>query len=77
MSAVIEPTLAEIERAAILDRLAALEGHRTMTARSLDISLRTLTSRLHDYRLAGFAVTEPRQIEEHVSVRTCLEILNA
>jgi len=46
-------TLAEIERAAILDALERNRGERRSTARELGMSLRTLQYRLKEYGLAG------------------------
>jgi DNA-binding NtrC family response regulator len=46
-------TLAEIERAAILDALARNGGERRGTAEQLGMSLRTLQYRLKEYGLAG------------------------
>ena len=39
-------TLEQIEKEAIIDRLAACEGNRTKTAESLGVSIRTLQRRL-------------------------------
>jgi DNA-binding NtrC family response regulator len=46
-------TMAEIERAAILQTLEANDGDRKQTARQLEISLRTLQYRLKEYGLTG------------------------
>jgi transcriptional regulator with PAS, ATPase and Fis domain len=46
-------TLAEIEKAAILEALARSDGDRRITAQQLGISLRTLQYRLKEYGLAG------------------------
>jgi two-component system response regulator HydG len=46
-------SLAEIERAAILEELARHSGDRRATAEALGISLRTLQYRLKEYGMAG------------------------
>jgi transcriptional regulator with PAS, ATPase and Fis domain len=46
-------TLAEIERAAILEALARNRGERRITAEQLGMSLRTLQYRLKEYGLVG------------------------
>jgi hypothetical protein len=51
-------TLAEVERAHILDTLVCCHGNRTHAASLLDISLRCLRIKLHDYAQAGCAVCE-------------------
>jgi DNA-binding NtrC family response regulator len=48
------PTMAEIERRAILDTLQHTEGRRAEAARILDIGLRTLQRKLKDYRDQGY-----------------------
>ncbi len=45
-------TMAEIERFAILSTLDAIDGSTTRAAEMLDISVRTLQYRLHEYGLA-------------------------
>jgi hypothetical protein len=52
-------TLADVEREHILDTLVCCHGNRTQTARLLDISLRSLRIKLHDYTQAGCDVCEP------------------
>ncbi len=47
------PTLAEIERTAILEALTRNNGERRATAHELGISLRTLQYRLKEYGIAG------------------------
>jgi len=47
------PTLAELEKAAILEALERNQGDRRSTAKQLGVSLRTLQYRLKDYGLAG------------------------
>ncbi|HYK88472.1 MAG TPA: sigma-54 dependent transcriptional regulator [Acidobacteriota bacterium] len=47
------PTLAELERAAILEALARNGGERRATASELGVSLRTLQYRLKEYGMAG------------------------
>ncbi len=51
-------TMAEIERWAILATLEACEGSTTKAAELLDISVRTIQYRLHEYGLAGPAGKE-------------------
>jgi two-component system, NtrC family, response regulator HydG len=46
-------TMAEIERHAILTTLEATNGSTTKAAEMLDISIRTIQYRLHEYGLAG------------------------
>jgi two-component system response regulator HydG len=46
-------TMADIERYAILSTLEALDGSTSKAAEMLDISVRTIQYRLHDYGLAG------------------------
>jgi two-component system response regulator HydG len=46
-------TMAEIERYAILSTLEATNGSTTKAAEMLDISVRTIQYRLHEYGLAG------------------------
>jgi two-component system, NtrC family, response regulator HydG len=46
-------TMAEIERHAILATLEAVGGSTTKAAEMLDISVRTIQYRLHEYGLAG------------------------
>lgn len=43
------PTLAEIERTVIRQRLKIYRWNKTRTALSLGISLKTLYNRMHDY----------------------------
>jgi DNA-binding NtrC family response regulator len=47
------PTLAELERTAVLEALERNQGDRRITARELGVSLRTLQYRLKDYGIAG------------------------
>ena len=54
-----EFTLAEVEREYILDVLVRCHGNRTHAARSLNISLRSLRIKLHDYAQQGYAVCKP------------------
>ena len=46
-------TMAEIERHAILTTLEATNGSTTRAAEMLEISVRTIQYRLHEYGLAG------------------------
>jgi two-component system response regulator HydG len=50
-------TLAEIEKHAILSTLEAAEGSTGRAAEILDISVRTIQYRLHEY---GIVVSRPR-----------------
>jgi hypothetical protein len=52
-------TLADVERGHILDTLVCCHGNRTHTARFLDISLRSLRIKLHDYAQSGCDVCKP------------------
>jgi two-component system response regulator HydG len=52
-------TLAEIERYAILSTLEATNGSTTRAAEMLDISVRTIQYRLHEYGLAAKARRSP------------------
>jgi len=53
-------TLAEVERAHILDTLVCCHGNRTHAADLLNISLRSLRIKLHEYAQSGCAVCEPK-----------------
>ena len=46
-------TLAEVEKQYILRVLQACEGNRTHAAKKLDISIRTLRNKLHEYGVSG------------------------
>jgi DNA-binding NtrC family response regulator len=46
------PTLAELERATVIEALERNKGDRRSTARELGVSLRTLQYRLKDYGIA-------------------------
>jgi len=52
-------TMAEIERYAILSTLEATNGSTTRAAEMLDISVRTIQYRLHEYGLAAKARRSP------------------
>ena len=54
-------TVAEVERALILDRLDHCRGNRTQAAGMLGISIRTLRNKLGEYVAVGLAVPEPGQ----------------
>jgi DNA-binding NtrC family response regulator len=43
------PTLAELEKQHILAALEHCKGNRTHTAKLLDVSIRTLRNKLHEY----------------------------
>ena len=49
-------TMADAERAVILDRVQKLSGNRTRAAESLGIGLRTLQRKISHYKRQGFAV---------------------
>ncbi len=53
-------TMAELERYAILTTLEATNGSTTKAAEMLDISVRTIQYRLHEYGLAGKTAARPR-----------------
>ena len=53
-------TMAELERYAILTTLEATNGSTTKAAEMLDISVRTIQYRLHEYGLAGKTASRPR-----------------
>ena len=55
-------TLAEVERALILDTLDHCLGNRTQAARILGISIRTLRNKLNEYAAAGIPIPEPGQV---------------
>jgi DNA-binding NtrC family response regulator len=55
-----ERTLAAMERAFILHRLHDFDGNRTRTAKSLQISIRSLRIKLHDYAEVGSDVPMAR-----------------
>lgn len=57
------PTLAELEKKHILNALEYCEGNRTHAARLLDVSIRTLRNKLHEYN-----GTTPKMDEDKVSV---------
>jgi len=56
-------TLAEVERAHILGTLAHCNGNRTRSAKLLNISVRCLRNRIHQYMEAGVPVPAPGGIE--------------
>ena len=56
------PTLAELERRHIFVALERCDGNRTHAARLLDISIRTLRNKLHEY--SGHAVSLASEPEE-------------
>ena len=60
-------TLAEVERAHILDVLAHCEGNRTRSAKLLKISVRCLRDRIRRYMEAGLSVPAPGGSEMHQS----------
>jgi DNA-binding NtrC family response regulator len=58
-SAIIRPTLADVERDLILDTLRHCLGNRTRAANILGISVRTLRNKLNDYAADGMRVPPP------------------
>lgn len=49
IDATCEPTLAEVEKQVIVERLRAFGGHRVRTASSLGIGVRTLGMKLRSW----------------------------
>jgi DNA-binding NtrC family response regulator len=58
--AFVGTTVAEMERALILSTLAHCDGNRTLAARILGISLRSLHNKLTSYGAAGIAIPAPQ-----------------
>lgn len=54
-------TIAEVERELICATLAHCHGNRTRAADVLDISIRALRNKIHEYRCSGVTVPEPCQ----------------
>jgi two-component system, response regulator FlrC len=54
-------TVADVERALIINTLDHCLGNRTHAAKILGISIRTLRNKLNDYVAEGFAVVPPRE----------------
>ena len=52
-------TLAQLEREHILDLLTCCRGDRMQVAKILDISIRSLRLKLHDYAQSGYSVCKP------------------
>jgi DNA-binding NtrC family response regulator len=52
-------TMATVERTLILDTLSYCHGNRTHAANVLDISVRTLRNKLHQYVAEGVDVPPP------------------
>ena len=52
-------TVSEVERELILKTLEHTQQNRTQAARLLDISIRTLRNKLHEYESCGIAVLPP------------------
>jgi DNA-binding NtrC family response regulator len=55
------PTLAEVERAAILRTLNELDGNRTRAAEVLGISLRCLRDKIRQFKKLGISVRDPNR----------------
>lgn len=53
------PTLLEVERRHILHTLHSCGNNRTLTAKVLGVSARSLTIKLHRYEKAGFTIPVP------------------
>jgi len=56
---VIGKTVAEVERAHILETLRHARGNRTHAANLLGISIRTLRNKLNEYATLGSDITPP------------------
>ena len=59
-------SLADVERAYILETLAQCRGNRTHTAKVLKISVRSLRMKLQIYALTGSEVTAPEKCADAV-----------
>lgn len=46
-------TLKDIEREVIKEALVYFNGNRTLTARALQISIRTMRNKIHEFKLYG------------------------
>ena len=58
--AFVGTTVAEMEQALILSTLVHCDGNRTLAAKILGISLRSLHNKLTSYSAAGIAVPAPQ-----------------
>ncbi len=56
----IGSTLAQVEREHILRTLGHCDGNRARSAKALDISIRCLRNKLHEYTDAGIEVPSPK-----------------
>ena len=56
-------TIAEVERELICATLAHYFGNRTRAAGVLDISIRALRNKIHEYKASGIAVPAPSQMD--------------
>lgn len=56
-------TIAEVERELICATLAHYYGNRTRAASVLDISIRALRNKIHEYKASGIAVPAPSQTD--------------
>jgi DNA-binding NtrC family response regulator len=54
-------TIAEVERELICATLAHYYGNRTRAAGVLDISIRALRNKIHEYKASGIAIPAPSQ----------------
>jgi two-component system response regulator FlrC len=61
----VSSTLAEVERAHIIGTLARCKGNRTRAAKLLNISVRCLRNRIHQYTESGVPVPAPGENEMH------------
>jgi two-component system, response regulator FlrC len=66
-SAAVGRTLADVERDHIMGTLKACLGNRTHAAKILDISIRTLRNKLHEYQALGVTVPTPGASERLAS----------
>jgi len=62
-AALVGRTVADVERALILDTLQHCLGNRTHAATILGISIRTLRNKLQQYRQEGLQVPPPHELE--------------
>jgi two-component system, response regulator FlrC len=63
-------TLADVERQHILETLRRCNGNRTFAAKVLEISVRGLRIKLHDYAQAGIVVPSATAAAKHQPLRS-------